>query len=152
MWYNVVMKAYAQAKTLADIVLRGKVDKAGFPLFDHALRVRRLLPADIADEQPEATVAILHDICEDSQVTIQDLREFGFSPAVLVAVDALTRREQETYTDYIHRLAPNRTARMVKLADLHDHIGRAVMPGRFVMTDSMAKRYLQALDLLSHYE
>jgi (p)ppGpp synthase/HD superfamily hydrolase len=67
-------------------------------------------------------VAVLHDVVEDSEVTLAHLEDEGFTPEILAAVDALTKREDEPYEDYIKRLRPNPLARRVKIADLEHNM------------------------------
>jgi (p)ppGpp synthase/HD superfamily hydrolase len=67
-------------------------------------------------------VAVLHDSVEDSGLTLGDLNKEGFSEEVVAAVDALTRREGESYEEFITRLRPNPLARRVKLADLEHNM------------------------------
>ena len=63
-------------------------------------------------------MALLHDTVEDTSVTIDFLREKGFSERVLEAVDLLTHREEEGYFDYVRCIKENPLAVTVKLADL----------------------------------
>lgn len=95
--------------------LSGKYDKAGQPIFDHCVRVSQQFQG-IAD-----TVAVLHDIIEDGGVTVDELRE-RFGNEVAEAVDAISRRDGESYMDYIKRCSMNTTARAVKIADLEDNM------------------------------
>ena len=94
----------------------GQVDKAGAPYVLHPLRMM------LAVSSPEARMAaVLHDVVEDTSVTLEDLRAEGFSASVLEAVEALTKREGEDYEAFIRRVAPDPVAREVKLADLRDN-------------------------------
>ena len=94
----------------------GQVDKAGAPYVLHPLR---MMPAV---RTPEARmVAVLHDVVEDTEVTLEELRAEGFPAVVLETVEALTQREGEDYEAFICRVAPNPIAREVKLADLRDN-------------------------------
>jgi (p)ppGpp synthase/HD superfamily hydrolase len=63
-------------------------------------------------------VALLHDVVEDSPLTLGDLADKGFDQSVLDAVDCLSRRPGEPYARYINRVAADRLAREVKLSDL----------------------------------
>jgi (p)ppGpp synthase/HD superfamily hydrolase len=72
--------------------------------------------------EPARVVATLHDVVEDSDVTLDDLRRAGFADEVLVAVDALTRRKGESYTRYVRRAALHPLALQVKIADLEDNM------------------------------
>jgi (p)ppGpp synthase/HD superfamily hydrolase len=93
------------------------VDKAGDPYILHPLTVM------LRFRDPDARiVAILHDSVEDSDQTLADLEKEGFSEEVVEAVDALTRREGESYEEFIARLRPNPLARRVKLADLEHNM------------------------------
>ena len=65
---------------------------------------------------------MLHDVFEDTDITIEYLRKEGFSEEVLIALNALTRRENESYDDFIGRVIENKTACKVKLADLSDNM------------------------------
>ena len=72
--------------------------------------------------ETERVVAILHDVVEDSAVTLDDLRAEGFSTEVVEAIDHVTRRADESYEAFIERIAPHPLARRVKLADLEDNM------------------------------
>jgi translation elongation factor EF-Ts len=72
--------------------------------------------------ETERICAVLHDTIEDSDITIEYLRKEGFSEGVLIALDALTKRENENYDDFIGRVLENKTACKVKLADLSDNM------------------------------
>ena len=96
---------------------RGREDKAGKPYILHPLSVM------LRFCDPDARiVAVLHDTVEDSALTLGDLKEKGFSHAVVEAVDALTKRDGEPYEEFISRLSPNSLARRVKLADLEHNM------------------------------
>ena len=70
----------------------------------------------------EQVAAVLHDVVEDTELTIADLVEAGYSPEVVAAIECLTHRFDETYEDYIVRLARNEVARRVKIADLEENL------------------------------
>ena len=63
-------------------------------------------------------VALLHDVVEDSDYTIEDLRKKGFSDAVLEAISLMTHADGVDYMDYVAEIKKNPIARVVKLADL----------------------------------
>lgn len=102
---------------LALRVHRGKTDKAGAPYILHVLRVMVAMEDDTA-----RMAAVLHDVVEDSDCTLADLRAQGFPRKVVAAVDALTRRPGESYEAFVLRAAANPIARRVKLADLEDNM------------------------------
>ena len=74
------------------------------------------------DSVQEKIVAILHDVVEDSDWTLEALGKAGFSAEIITAVDCMSRREDEPYMKYIERLRSNKIARKVKLADLEDNM------------------------------
>jgi (p)ppGpp synthase/HD superfamily hydrolase len=95
----------------------GQKDKAGAPYILHPLRIMMKM-----ENQDGMIAAMLHDVVEDSSVTLADLRAEGFSEEVIAAVDHLTRREGEAYEIFINRLRHNPLAVKVKLADLEDNM------------------------------
>ena len=95
----------------------GQKDKAGAPYILHPLRIMMKM-----DNQAGMIAALLHDVVEDSSVTLADLCAEGFSEEVIAAVDHLTRREGEAYEMFINRLRHNPLAVKVKLADLEDNM------------------------------
>jgi len=66
-------------------------------------------------------IAWLHDVLEDTQVTESRLREC-FSKDIVDAVVALTRKQSETYFDFIMRVIRNDMAIKVKIADIEDNL------------------------------
>lgn len=95
----------------------GQVDKAGAPYILHPLRL--MVQMDTEDEQ---LAALLHDVVEDSDLTLDDLRDEGLPESVLAALALLTHQAGEDYEDYVRRIADNPLARKVKLADLADNM------------------------------
>lgn len=96
---------------------QGQKDKAGAPYLLHPLRMMLRMTS-------EATMmaAVLHDVVEDTDWTLERLREVGVSAEVLAAVDCLTHREDESYQEFIARVQTNAIARQVKVADLEDNM------------------------------
>lgn len=95
----------------------GQTDKAGRPYILHALRLMLKF-----DTEAEMIVAVLHDVIEDSDVTLEHLKESGYPSPVIAAIDCLTRRKDESYDDFIKRIKTNSLARKVKIADLMDNL------------------------------
>ena len=106
------MPTLERAIAIAAQAHAGQFDKAGEPYILHPIQVM----LRVSSEQ-ERIAAILHDVVEDSDVTLQQLREEGFAETVLEAIDALTKRRGENRMDAAHRAAANEIARRVKLAD-----------------------------------
>ena len=111
------MSTLNRAIAIAARAHEGQFDKAGAPYILHPLRLM------LRQSTPEGMMAaVLHDVMEDTGVSLANLRAEGFSPVVLAAVEALTRQADESYEAFIRRLAPNPVARQVKLADLEDNM------------------------------
>lgn len=111
------MPTLEDAIALAVQAHRGQTDRAGQPYILHPLRAMLRLTGE-----EERIVGVLHDVVEDTPYTPDDLRALGYSTTILEALDAVTRREAETYEEFVERLAPNPLARRVKLADLEDNM------------------------------
>ncbi len=95
----------------------GQVDKAGRPYILHPLRLMMRM------ETPhEMMTAVLHDVIEDSDVRLDDLRSEGVPDEVLQALELLSRRDGQAYEQFITQIKPNALARKVKLADLADNM------------------------------
>lgn len=118
----------------------GQTDRAGSPYILHPLRVMLKFATDQAQ-----IVSVLHDVVEDSDVSLEVLGHLGFSPTILEAIDALTRRSDETYEDFIDRLAPNELARAVKIQDLIDNLNVARLISVSKHDVDRLQRYVSAL-------
>ncbi len=110
------MPTIEDAILLAAEAHRGQVDRAGKPYILHPLRVMQSV-----ESETEKIIAVLHDVVEDSALTLDDLRASGYSEEVVAAIDCLTRRKAESYAEMIERIKPNPLAVRVKLGDLADH-------------------------------
>lgn len=95
----------------------GQRDKGGAPYILHPLRLMMRM-----ESEAEMIAAVLHDVVEDSDWTLEQLRGEGFSEEVLRAVDCLTRRGGESYDVFVARALDNAIARRVKIADLEDNM------------------------------
>ena len=139
-----------KAETLARDAHTGQLDKADLPYIEHPERVAARV-AEI-DGRPEAiAVAWLHDVVEDTPVTLDDLRAAGFTDDVIAAVDALTRRAAEGEA-YYARVAANELAAVVKQADIWDNTSPERL-ARLTEADRsrLTGKYSQALNLLASH-
>ena len=105
--------AFAAAKHI------DQVDRAGQPYILHPLRVMAAMDTDEARR-----VAVLHDVVEDCEVTLDELRALGYPEREVLAIDSLTKRadEQNDYPRFISRVLLNPLAAKVKLADIEDNL------------------------------
>ena len=109
------------AKSFAKYAHAGEVDKAGVDYYaGHLTTV-----ASMVETEEEKVVAFLHDVVEDTDATLFDLfsyfvPSFGYEIAHVIAdaVDAMTKRAEENYDNYLSRVKENPIATVVKLADL----------------------------------
>lgn len=93
---------------------QGQTDRYGSPYILHPLFVMMQM-----DSENEMVAAVLHDVLEDSELTLEYLRDQGFQPEVLEAVRLLTHDpEALSYQEYVRRLKLNPIAAKIKLADL----------------------------------
>lgn len=91
----------------------GQVDKGGQPYILHLIWVMN----DVKSLRGKI-VAVLHDIVEDTEVTIDNLTNFGFDDDIITAIDILTKKKEQKYNDYIESIGKNSLAREVKISDL----------------------------------
>jgi guanosine-3',5'-bis(diphosphate) 3'-pyrophosphohydrolase len=101
----------------------GQTDKHGEPYILHPLRVMLAMK-----HEDERIVAVLHDVVEDTEVTLDELTTAGFSPEVVAAVNAISRDRFESSQQYYDRIKLNPLARRVKLADLTDNMDISRIP------------------------
>lgn len=112
------MNLLERAIGLALRVHQGQRDRYGQPYILHPLHVMLQM-----DSQREMMAAVLHDVIEDSDTTLDDLRAEGFPAEVLEAVRLMTHDKGAiSYEAYVRRLKPNETARKIKLADLEHNM------------------------------
>jgi len=111
------MNQLEKAISIALRVHEGQTDRYGQPYILHPLFVMLQM-----DSEAEMTAAVLHDVIEDSETTLADLREEGFSDEVLEAVRLMTHEEADSYEAYVRKLKPNPMARKIKLADLRHNM------------------------------
>lgn len=129
------MSLVRQAEQIARTAHEGQVDKAGEPYISHPARVADRVRGD---ENAE-TVAWLHDVVEDTGVSLDELRQ-TFPEEVVEAVDAITVCPGEDRSAYYARVAANPLALKVKLADIADNSD----PERLARLDEEPRARLEA--------
>ena len=92
---------------------KDQVDKSGLPYVFHPFHV-----AEQMTDEATTIVALLHDVVEDTDYTLEDLAAEGFGEDILEAVALMTHEDDVPYLDYVAKLKDNPIARAVKLADL----------------------------------
>lgn len=105
-----------KALEVAWMAHEGQFDKCDKPYILHPIRMALRL----SDERLKV-IALLHDVVEDSGITLGELGN-DFPPDIVEAVGLLTRRKGEDYESYIRNLKPLESARLVKIEDLNDNL------------------------------
>lgn len=105
------------AKEVATKAHEGQKDKGGQPYILHPTTV-----ASYLDKPEHKMIAYLHDVCEDTPMTIEEIQDLGFSKTVTDALRLLTRKKEVPYEEYVRQIAKNPNARLVKLADLRHNM------------------------------
>ena len=127
----------------------GQVDHSGVPYVFHPYHL-----AEQMDDEISCTVALLHDVIEDTPVTADEL-EREFPREVMDAVLLLTHDDQTDYFDYVKRIRINPIAKKVKLADLAHNsdetrdVSASITPEQ---KDWWRKKYAKARALLMETE
>ena len=92
---------------------KNQVDKGCMPYVFHPFHL-----AEQMKDEDTTIAALLHDVVEDTDYTLEDLKEMGFSGTVLEALALLNHDPSVPYMEYVSALKSNPVARTVKLADL----------------------------------
>ena len=117
----------------------GQKDRYGDSYILHPLRMM----VRMASEN-EMIVAVLHDVVEKSEWTLEDLHREGFSEEIIEAVNCLTKKSQDSYEDHIDRAKKNLLAKKVKLADLEDNLNTIQTKGSSKEDSERLARYHKA--------
>lgn len=96
---------------------KGQVDRGGNPYIEHPVAIAKKMTTVAA-----RCVALLHDILEDTSCTAEMLSKAGIPDFIIFSVESLTKQPEETYREYIKRVAQDELAREVKLADLEHNM------------------------------
>lgn len=112
------------------------------PYIVHPLRV-----ANSFNDNTMKSIAILHDVIEDTDITLEYLSKLGFPGNVITALDALTKRDGEEHFEYIKRLRNNKEAIQVKIADIVDNLSDTIT----ICPKSMVARYDKSLKMLVNF-
>ena len=126
---------------------KGQRGKRGEPYILHPLYLMMQM-----EEETAMITAVLHDTIEDTPLTLDQLRDEGFSEPILTALRLLTHEEELPYDDYITRLQGNPLARAVKLADLSHNMDVRRLPRVTPKDQKRIEQYHRAWQQLQGYE
>lgn len=122
---------------------KDQVDKSGLPYVFHPFHL-----AEQMESEDAAVVALLHDVVEDTDYTLEDLRGMGYPPQVLEALALLTHDKAVPYLEYVKAIKHNPLARRVKLADLRHNSDLSRLDTVDEKAMERVKKYAQAIQLL----
>jgi len=132
-----------KAMKLAYAAHKGQLDKGGTPYIFHPIHI-----AEQMDDEETTIVALLHDVVEDTEITLDRIRQEGFAQNVVEAIALMTHDSSISYLDYVRSLKNNSIAAAVKLADLKHNSDRS----RLATVDGEAAKrldkYKQAIEIL----
>ena len=132
------------AMQIAFIKHRDQVDKAGMPYIFHPF----YLATQMTTEET-ICVALLHDVIEDTDMTIEDLKGLKFPKEVLDALYLMTHDESVPYLDHVKKIKTNPIARKVKIADLRHNSDLSRLSSDPVESDfKRLEKYKLALEIL----
>ena len=121
---------------------KSQTDKCGTPYVFHPFHL-----AEKMTTEAEVCTALLHDVAEDSSITLDTLAE-EFPPAVIHALRLLTHRADVPYMDYVRAIAHNRIARKVKLADLRHNSDLSRLDTVTPQDEARVEKYRAAIEIL----
>ena len=126
---------------------KNQVDKSGIPYVYHPFYL-----AEQMDDEYSTCVALLHDVVEDTNISIDDLKSEGFPIEVINAIELMTHDDSVPYLDYVKTIKTNPIASKVKLADLKHNSDLS----RLDVVDNKAlervEKYKKAINILTCVE
>ena len=123
---------------------KNQTDKSGMPYVFHPFHL-----AEQMKTEETTIVALLHDVVEDTDYTLDDLDKMGFDKPIIEAIELLTHTDDTEYMDYVRAIKSNPIAKTVKLADLTHNSDLTRLDE--ITDKSLARRekYLKAIELLN---
>ena len=122
---------------------RGQYDKSGLPYIAHPLHV-----AESMETEDECVVALLHDVLEDTDITVEDLTRIGISDRQIAALKLLCHDDSVPYLEYVQSIRVDPIARKVKLADLHHNSDLTRLNVITTQDIERVEKYKQAIEIL----
>lgn len=122
---------------------KSQVDKSGLPYVFHPFHL-----AEQMKDEMTTIVALLHDVIEDTSITVEELRDMGFPAEAIAAIQIMTHDKSIPYMDYVARIKKNPIAREVKLADLKHNSDLTRLNEVAEKDLERLKKYKKAISLL----
>ena len=123
----------------------GQFDKSGIPYIFHPIHLAEQMPDELT-----TCVALLHDIVEDTDLTLEELKSV-FPEAVTDAVALMTHNPEVPYPEYVLAIKDNPIARVVKIADLTHNRDVTRLTGIVIDREkhqARLEKYQKALEIL----
>lgn len=130
-------KQLQSALEIATLAHKNVERRNGDPYIFHVLRVAN--NTKYITTKLQKTVALLHDVIEDTPFDADFLREKGISQEVLNVLALLTHNREDSYDEYINKVCTNLDAMVVKLSDLTDNLDQGTLP---VITERDRERFI----------
>lgn len=132
-----------EAMKIAYHAHHGQVDSGGIPYIFHPIHL-----AEQMEDEYTVCVALLHDVVEDTEVTLEALAKV-FPKEVTDAVALLTHAKGDPYPEYVARIKSNPIAKAVKLADLRHNSDESRLPDADEATLAYYReKYRRAFEIL----
>ena len=122
---------------------KDQVDKSGMPYVFHPFHLAEQMP-----DEETTVVALLHDVIEDTDYTLEDLRDMGFPEDILEAILLMTHDKSIPYMEYVEQIKKNRIAAIVKRADLMHNSDLSRLEAVDEKAMKRAEKYQQAIAVL----
>lgn len=122
---------------------REQLDKSGIPYVFHPFHL-----AEQMNDEKTTVVALLHDVVEDTDITLDDIRHMGFDDDVVSAIAVMTHADGVPYMEYVAQIKKNPIARIVKLADLRHNSDITRLDAVTPRDEKRLKKYAAAIALL----
>ena len=146
MYYTPMTKA---AMKLCFEAHKDQIDKAGIPYIFH--------PTSLAErfeegQEAEICAALLHDVLEDTNYTVDNIRAAGMNEEVIEALLLLNHNPKVEYMDYVRHLSKNNIARHVKIYDLQHNSNLSRLEKVTKKDLKRVEKYKEALRILFEVE
>lgn len=134
-----------KAMKIAFAAHKNQVDKSGIPYIYHPIHI-----AEQMKDEKTTCVALLHDVIEDTDMTLIKLKAYGFDDDILEALRLMTHDKSIPYMNYVRAIKENPIATKVKLADLKHNSDLTRLESVSDKDLKRAEKYKTAIEVLSN--
>jgi guanosine-3',5'-bis(diphosphate) 3'-pyrophosphohydrolase len=154
-----LLEALAKAIETAKSAHEGQADKAGKPYFEHVQTVAENVSEIIRSWNEEyddfliqaQIVSYLHDVVEDTALTIDDLWKLRIPVECILAIELITKSEDQAYSDYLAKVKQDKLATVVKIADLTHNIDLSRLDVVTPADLAHQEKYIKATEFLKGF-